>query len=220
MTARAEYTAEEWDLLRVAPQAVVGAVAFADGAGLLESVGEAIMAAVTQARGKERFPGNELIAALVDDKERMDPARLPQPQEIGEDPESVRRRLHELALDTCREVAALLADRSNQREAAGYATWVMEIAKTAATTARHRDGLFGEKGPRVGPQERTVLEEIGEALGVDVGDLPIEPIGSVSTGPVDVPSSTGASMTPAPDTVRPSRNGKGPDIPSGPINPS
>jgi len=211
VTARAEYTVDEWVLLHVAPQAVVGAVAFADGAGLFETVGEAVMAAVAQARGKERFPGNELIAALIDDRERMDPARLPQPQELGEDPESVRRRLHALALEKCREVAALLAERSNPREAAGYAAWVMEIAKTAATTARHKDGIFSEKGPRVGTQERAVLAEIAEALGVELGELPVEPAGSTGAG---------FSEAPAPDAVQPPRSGAGPDLPSGPIHPS
>lgn len=222
MTARAEYTAEEWVLLLTVPQAVVGAVAFADGAGFMETVGEAVLASIEQARGKERHPGNELIAALLAGGERVDPALLPQPQRIGEPGVDVARRLRSLAIDQCRAAAALLADRSNPEEAAGYAAWVMAVAKTAATATRHKDGLFRPKGPTVDAQERAILGEIGEALGVDVGELPAD---SVSSGPSDAPptdayGSGPADGIPAPDTIRPLRNGKGPDMPSGPIDPS
>ena len=223
MTARAEYTAEEWVLLLVAPQAAVGAVVFADGVNLFEAVGEAVMAAIAQARGKERFPGNELITALIDNKERMDPARLPQPQAVGEIAEDVRQRLRTLAVAKCREVMVLLAERSNPAEAAGYAAWVMEIARTAATTVRHRDGLFGERGPVVDAEERTMLGEIAEALGVPVGDLPVErDIRSAATAPRSLSAVPAVSTgrIPAPDTVRAPGEGEGPDIPSGPIDPS
>lgn len=181
MTARAEYTSDEWALLLATPQTVAVAVAFADGGGFFETVGETVMASVAQIGGKERHPDNELIAALIDHRERIDPARLPQPQQVGETAEDVRRRLQSLAIGECREATALLAERSNAGEAAGYAAWVMEVAKAAAVTARHREGLFGAKGPAVDVEERTLLTGIADALNTDAGELPVES----PAGPVD-----------------------------------
>lgn len=199
MTARAEYTHDEWVLLLTAPQAAIGAVAFADGAGLLEIVAEGFAAAVTQARGKERYPGNELIGALIGNAERVDPARLPQPQQAGEDAASVRARLIELAVDECREAMRLLGERTNTAEASGYAGWVMEAARAAASARRHKEGLLGAKGPVIDAQERDVLMKIADALGVD----------------------SGSSSTPEPDSDGPqTREGGGPGVSSDPIHPS
>ncbi|MDO8963540.1 MAG: hypothetical protein Q7W30_03510 [Coriobacteriia bacterium] len=223
MTARAEYTADEWVLLLVAPQAAAMAVAFADGAGFFETVGEAVIAATVQARGKERYPDNELIAALIDNRERVDPSRLPQPQRAGEPDTGVMERLREFAVEGCRDAMALLAERSNAVEAGGYASWVMESAKAAATATRHRDGLFGAKGPTVDAQERAMLGEIAKALGIEVGALPEEPDGVQAPRPVVSPESADSGHTgaiPAPDTVPRAGDGTGPDIPSGPIDPS
>jgi hypothetical protein len=182
VTARAEYTHDEWVLLLAAPQAAIGAVAFADGAGLLEIVAEGFTAAVAQAHGKERYPGNELIGALIGNTERVDPANIPQPQEVGEDPAKVRARLIELAVDRCCEAMKLLQERANAAEASGYAEWVMEAARAAATARRHKEGWLAAKGPAVDAEERAVLAKIADALGVEVGELPAEP-DAVQDGP-------------------------------------
>jgi len=173
MTARAEYTRDEWALLIAAPQAAIGAVVFADGTAFFETISEGVAAAMAQMRGKEQFAGNELVAALIDNKERIEPARLAQPQQVGETPEDVLARLKTLAIEECRDAMALLADRSHPAEAAGYAAWVLESAKAAALARRHGPA-FGAKGPAVDAQEREMLELIAEALGSDVGDLPAE----------------------------------------------
>lgn len=181
MTARAEYTGDEWVLLLATPQTVAVAVAFSDGSALFETVSETILASVTQVGGKERHQGNELIAALIDHRERISPARLPQPQQVGESAADVRQRLRSLAVGECREATALLAERSNPAEAAGYAAWVMEVAKAAAFAVRHKDGWFAEKGPTVDDEERDILTEIAAALSVPVGELPDE----APAGPVE-----------------------------------
>lgn len=175
MTARAEYTGDEWVLLLATPQTVAVAVAFSDGGALLETVTETVLASVTQISGKERHRGNELIAALIDHREPISPARLPQPQQLGEAAADVRQRLRALAIGECREVMALLAERSNPGEAEGYAAWVMEVAKAAAFAVRHKDGWFGAKGPTVDDEERAILTEIAAVLNVSVGALSEEP---------------------------------------------
>lgn len=186
MTARAEYTRDEWTLLIAAPQAAIAAVVFSDGTALFETIAEGVAAAMAQMRGKEHFAGNELVGALIDNRERIEPARLAQPQQVGESAESVIARLRTLAIEECTDAMALLAERSHPAEAAGYAAWVMESAKAAALARRHRAG-FGAKGPVVDAQEREMLESIAEALGTEIGELPDEmalPEG-IPSGPIN-----------------------------------
>lgn len=170
MTARAEYTTEEWTLLITAPQAAIMAVIFSDGVGVLEPLAEAVAALAEQVRGPQRFERNELIGALVSNKESVEPARLPQPQGFDETPDQVFKRLRHMAIQQCRAAMQLLAERSNATEAEGYANWVMASARAAAAARRHKRGLFGPSDEPVDAQEEAMLDEIAEALGATMSD--------------------------------------------------
>jgi hypothetical protein len=173
MTARSEYTAEEWALLFDAPTLVEVAVALADGSSFFETAAEGIRSGVVRYQGKVRHPGNELVAALTTPEpgDIMEDHRLPEFQEEGDSAAVAVGRLRQAAVKWCKDAMALLAERSNPEEAAGYAAWVMDVAKAAATAVRHKDGFFGAPGPVVDEPELEVLEQVARALGVDVGEL-------------------------------------------------
>lgn len=174
MTARAEYTRDEWILLHTAPQAAIMAVIFSDGVGVVEPLAEAVAALAEQIQGPQRFERNELIGALVGNKESIEPAKLPQPQGWDETPDQVFKRLRHTAIHQCRAAMQLLSERTNEREANGYAEWVLAAAKAAAAARQHRKGFFGSSQPVVDDAECSMLTEIAEALGIPVGELPAD----------------------------------------------
>jgi hypothetical protein len=169
MTARAEYSAEEWDLLRLTPYAAALAVAFSDGSGVIESLRESVAAVVSQAGGLQRYPDNELIGALLRDR-TADGQDAVRDELEGVAPSEAAARLLAAALERCRRAIAVLEDRSSESERDGYLHWAMDVARAAALAVRH-GGLFS-RGPLADDQERAVLADIAEALGVEVGDLP------------------------------------------------
>lgn len=190
MTARAEYTLEEWTLLITAPQAAIMAVIFSDGVGVLEPLAEAVAALAEQVRGPQRFERNELIGALVTNRESVEPAKLPQPQGWDETPDQVFKRLRHMAIQRCRAAMQLLAERSNPREAEGYAQWVLASARAAAEARRHKRGLLGPAEERVDEQEKAMLDEIAEALGEGMA-----PASDAAAMLADAPSEHGTDST-------------------------
>lgn len=175
MTARAEYTAEEWQLLRFTPYAVGMAVVFSDGAGVIETLRESIALVVAQVEGVQRYPENELIGAIATDRSTDASQGTARVDLEGVAPEDAPAHLRESALDDCRKAVALLTDRSSQSEKDGYVHWVMDVARAAAMAVRH-GGIFS-RGPLVDAQESTILADIAEVLAVDMDELP--PAGAI-----------------------------------------
>jgi hypothetical protein len=215
MTARAEYAADEWQLLRMTPYAAGMAVAVADGLGVLETLRESVAMVVAQSEGVKRYPGNELIKSLIFDRATDTPQQAVLKPEGGADRSRMAEQVLETAIRDCRGVAALLEERSHAAERAGYLSWVMETAKATALAARS-GGLFS-RGPLVDEDERAVLGRIAEALGVEVGELPAGDA-PVAGGPGEAGGrgyAGAGTAPPAPDTVPANA-----DIPSGPITPA
>ena len=70
-----------------------------------------------------------------------------------------------LALQTCREVAALLARKAPTLEAEGCKRWLLMVVQRVAEAAK--EGRFlGIGGVRVSGAEQATLAEIAGALGV------------------------------------------------------
>jgi hypothetical protein len=170
MTARAEYTAEEWELLRVTPYAAGLAVTFSDGNSVLETIREAVALVVAEVGGLERYPDNELIRALAQDRSSKEQQEAERRGLEDAAPNETAEHLRRIALEYCRRAVALLEERSNRTERDGYLHWVMDVARAAALAVRH-GGLFS-RGPLVDDQERAMLQDVAGALSVDVGELP------------------------------------------------
>lgn len=192
MTAKAEYTAEEWQLLRLTPYAVGMAVVFSDGAGLLESLRESIALIVAEVEGVQRYPANELIRTLAGDRSSDTQKSGATADLEGVSAEDAPTHLLSTALADARRVVDLLTERSSEGEREGYLHWVMDVARAAALATRH-GGVFS-RGPLVDDQERAVLADVAKALGVDVGDLPVE--GWEQKAPQDAPEAPADPIEP------------------------
>jgi hypothetical protein len=102
---------------------------------------------------------NALISALVSDvKAGYRPSGM---TEQGQQPEEIK----DLALQTCQEVAALLARKAPVPEAEGFKRWLLTTAQQAAEAAKE-GGFLGIGGVRVSAAEQAVLTELAGRLGV------------------------------------------------------
>jgi hypothetical protein len=169
MTSRAEYTNEEWTLLQMTPFAAGLAMSLSDGSGVLETFSEVAALATERARGGELYPGNELVAALLADREQPTPPPL-EPAPGGAAAMDVASTLRARAVADCRAVIALLEERSHQSETEGYKRFLMDIARATATAYGH--GGWFRRGPLIDEQERSLLCELSDVLGVEIGTVP------------------------------------------------
>jgi hypothetical protein len=183
MTARAEYTDDEWTLLRMTPFATGMAVVFADGPGLFETFREAVALVREVSAGPTRHEGNELIAALM--AHSFDPGapevRPVTPEMAAAGPDRIAAETRRAGLDHVARARALLDERSSETESLGYRQWVMDVARAVATATRHGGRLSG--GPLVDRAECEILGEIADALGVEEGQLPAGSCGDPDAGP-------------------------------------
>jgi hypothetical protein len=159
VTTKADYTAEEWELLLRAPLTVGMAVIAASPSGPIGVIQE--MSAIARVMGEAR-PGDEphtLISALIADVH------------AGHRPGGVMpptQRLEDLkghALATCQEVSALLARKAPASEADGFKRWLITVAHGVAEAAKE-GGVLGIGGVRVSAAEQALLAELAAVLEV------------------------------------------------------
>jgi hypothetical protein len=159
MTTKADYTAEEWDLLTRGPITASMAIVAASPSGPIGVIQE--LSAVGRALQEASQSGepNALINALVSDvKAGYRPSGM---REQGQQPEEIK----DLALQTCQEIAALLARKAPVPEAEGFKRWLLTAAQQAAEAAKE-GGFLGIGGVRVSAAEQAVLAELAGRLGV------------------------------------------------------
>ncbi len=162
MTGKADYTSEEWWLLKETPLIAGAAVMVAAPSGTAGTLQEMVANATSLVTTAASFPENELIQALVtpDDGSSFKAA----PAEAG-DPNMQARdeRVKADALDKCRRTADLLDKKSTPEQAREYKQWVMEIGGAVASAAEE-GGILGIGKKRVSEPEVKVLVEIADAL--------------------------------------------------------
>jgi hypothetical protein len=159
MTTKADYTAEEWELLTKGPFMAAMAVVAASPSGPIGVIKE--LSAIGQVLEEASQSGetNALINSLVSDiKAGYRPAG---PTEQVQRLEEIKA----LALQTCREVATLFARKAPAPEVEGYKRWLLTVAQRAAEAAKE-GGFLGIGGVRVSEAEQATLAEIAGALGV------------------------------------------------------
>ena len=159
MTTKADYTAEEWDLLTRGPFTAVMAVVTASPSGPIGVIKELSAVGRVLQEASQSGETNALINALVSDvKAGYSPSGTTQQ---GQQPEEIK----DLALKTCQEVAALLARKAPVPEAEGFKRWLLTAAQQAAEAAKE-GGFLGIGGVRISAAEQAVLAELAGSLGV------------------------------------------------------
>ena len=160
MSARTDFTDEEWTLLLKSPALAGITVVTASPSGPLgvfrelSTMGKWILGA-----GKNA-PEGSLVAELVADIRAIAERKRPAPAEDKVPADQFRAR----AMDSLRAAAALLGTKANAAETEAWKEWILGVATNIAQAAKEGT-VFGFGGTLVSEAERAALRDIASALG-------------------------------------------------------
>ena len=143
MTARRDFTDEEWDLVREGPATAGMIVVTADKGG---SFRETFAMAKAYAEARQHHGESEFLDELV--------SSGPKSGHRAHSPEVLR----EQGLQRIREAAELLGRKATPEEVEGYRAFVIKLAEKVADAHR-------EHGEQVSERERAAITEIAGSLG-------------------------------------------------------
>ncbi len=159
MTARSAFTDQEWLTLVEVPVLAMLCASLVDEDGRLGYLREVAAGSEAITRAVEKYPDNELIAAVAWAMEDEQTGRQFAAAMHGLSAEQMTERLFE----RCREAMALLAEKAEPAEITAYATWVLDIA-AEVVLATARGGFLGIGGEPITPEERAFLQRLAGAL--------------------------------------------------------
>ena len=163
MATKADFTAEEWSQVQRAPFMAGLAVVAASPSGPFGVVKELFAVGKMLGEVKTQGTSNDLIKALVADIE-AGAKDLSAPAEMkGKTPDQVKS----YAVESVRQVAALIDKKTKPEEAQGFKQWLVSVAQKVAEAAKE-GGFLGFGGTQVSEQEAATIKELSTALGVKV----------------------------------------------------
>jgi hypothetical protein len=148
VTGKADFTEEEWKLVREGPPMAGMAVLTAQRGGTFKEM-FAIGKAYAEAR--EQHGESQLLDEIVSAKPEVDHTHYHSPDELKAG-----------ALQHLRDAVALLQGKATAEEVAAYRGFVVSLAERVA--AAHR-----EDGVDVSPAEQAAIDEISAAMAADGG---------------------------------------------------
>jgi hypothetical protein len=144
MTAKADFTSEEWDVVLQGPPSAGMIVITAQRGGTIR---ETFSMARAYAEARQHHGQSELLDEIVSAKPEVDRTRYGSPDELSDH-----------ALQHIRDAVALLERKAEQQELADYRSFVVSLAERVAHA--HSEG----EEP-VSEAEQRAIEEIEGALG-------------------------------------------------------
>ena len=143
MTGKADFSADEWELLLEGPPTAGSLVVLADRGGTFR---ETFSMAKAYTEARKQHGESELLDEIVSTKPKADRPKVGSFEE-----------LKELSLQKLRDVAGLLERKADPREVDEYRNFVLGLTERVAEA--HAEG-----GERVSGPERAVISEIRDAL--------------------------------------------------------
>jgi hypothetical protein len=162
MAKKADFTAEEWQLILTMPQVASLYLALASPSNPLGLAQEMVASTKGIVEALKSSSGNELIDAVAADmREKAEKReRLEPPLKTSNDLNEMKAQ----CLQACRDVVALLSQKA-PADAQAYKQWVYQAAQNSANAAKE-GGIFGIGGERVSEAEAAALKEIAMALDI------------------------------------------------------
>lgn len=155
MTAKADFTAEEWETVLKGPPAAGLMIAAAQRGGTFRE-SYSIAKAYTDAR--KDHGASELLDDIVSEKPKVERPHVHSVEELK------RGSLDELAA-----ALAALEQKASPDEVEQFKQFVVGLAGRVAEA--HREGFLGFSGERVSDAERHAVGEVAAALGVPAPTL-------------------------------------------------
>jgi hypothetical protein len=149
MTGKADFTAEEWELVLEGPPSAGMMVVTAQRGGTIR---ESFSIAKAYAEARKGHGESELLDEIVSAKPEIDHTRYRSIEELKQH-----------SLQHLRDAVELLERKATPEEVDEYKRFVLNLADKVA--AAHREGFLGLGGERVSDAERATVEEIANTLG-------------------------------------------------------
>jgi hypothetical protein len=158
MTAKADYTEEEWATLTRAPIVAGFAITLADPGGPIEIAKESL--AAMKAAGAPPSDDELLVAvsqaAMAQRQSRHNPVK-----DLDLKGSTARQQV----VEELTRVNEILSAKATPEEAASFRAWLIEAAQEAANAAKE-GGFLGIGATRVSEGEEAMLSQLREILGV------------------------------------------------------
>jgi hypothetical protein len=148
VTAKADFTEEEWKTILEAPPSAGLLVIISDRGG---SVRETFSMAKAYTDARQQHGESELLDEVVAAKPEMDRSRAGSPEELKQ---------HNL--DNVRQGIAVLRGKATDEEVEEYRKFILGLAERVAEA--RKEGFLGLSGERVSDAERAAIAEIEGAL--------------------------------------------------------
>ena len=148
MTAKADFSEEEWKQVLEAPPSAGLIVIGSDRGG---SVRESFSMAKAYTEARREHGESELLDEIVNAKPEMDRTRFKTPEELKQH-----------SLQNIRDAITLLKEKATDEEVEQYRKFVIDLSNRVAEA--RKEGFMGLSGERVSDAERSAIEEINSAL--------------------------------------------------------
>ena len=156
MSTKADFNADQWDLLRTAPMMAAVLVMTASPSGPVGLVQEssAVARLILEASNTAQTP---LLKSLADDMKTSIPmTKIP--------PGAAPNTVQEAAIEILRRASGLLGDKATPEEATEIRQWLTKVAQVTAEAAKE-GGFMGIGGTLVSDQEKAAIARVESTLG-------------------------------------------------------
>jgi hypothetical protein len=164
MTARTDFTDDEWARLGRAPLVAAMAISIADPGGPIEALKETGAALKTVLDAAREGGYGEFVQTVA--KDVAEKAQHRQNPMAGFRPTGAHAR--EQILDELRAVNDLLVAKTTPEETEQFREWLKTAAQRAALAAKE-GGFLGFNAERVSEGEQQMLEQLGEIFSTPSG---------------------------------------------------
>lgn len=161
MLTKADFTTEEWNVIRRAPFMAGLVVVAASPSGPLGVLKEMFAVSKVLADAKLHGASSDLVKALVADLATAEARQESAPAELqGKTPDEMRAA----ALEACRQAATLVRKKATPEEAQAFTAWLVSVGQKVAEAAKE-GGFLGFGGTLVSEKEASAVKDLAAALG-------------------------------------------------------
>jgi hypothetical protein len=162
MATKEAFSAEEWNLIRMAPILVMTGVAASDPGGLIGAFQESYSGVKTMMNSFKENSSLGLMSALMAEKSM--PTMPDRKQMLGEgSTEQQSANFKNAVLGYVKQAIALIKSKGSPEEVAAYEKMMSQVADHVANAAKE-GSFFGFGGERVSAGEKAFLDELNQAM--------------------------------------------------------